>query len=248
MKLKSAAVAVFIWYAISAFTDLPYPHEVAEKFFYLLFNSEPILGKTLLDHARASLLRVIFASSLAFCVAVPFGIIAGWSERVREIFMPAIEALRPIPPLAWIPLSYILFAPFPDTVQISQVFIVFIGAFFPCVISVFDYARNTPEELLEMAKVFGAKDGQILKDIVIPYSLQGILTGVRIGLGVGWMSIIAAEMIATSGEGLGYFILVMYNVGGRTAEIVSGMAMIGIIGYLMNFILVKSERMVIPWR
>jgi len=86
---------------------------------------------------------------------------------------------------------------------------VFIGAFFPCVISVFDYARNTPEELLEMAKVFGAKDGQILKDIVIPYSLQGILTGVRIGLGVGWMSIIAAEMIATSGEGLGYFILVI---------------------------------------
>ncbi len=165
-----------------------------------------------------------------------------------EVIAPAVEALRPIPPLAWIPLAYVIFAPLPNTVQISQIFIVFVGAFFPCFISVFDYSRNVPRELLEMAKVFRAPERLILTDIVLPHSLQGIMSGIRIGLGVGWMSIIAAEMIATSGEGLGYFIMVMYEVGGRTAEIVAGMAMIGIIGYMMNWLLLKAEKWVMPWR
>jgi len=248
MKLKAAAIFIFAWYIIAALTTLPHPHVVAEKFFYLLLNPEPVLGKTLLEHAWASLLRVMAASSIAFAIAIPIGILAGWNDGFREILMPAIEALRPIPPLAWIPLAYILFAPFPNTVQISQLFIVFIGAFFPCLISVFDYARNVPAEFLEMAKVFRADNILILKEIVIPHSMQGILTGIRIGLGVGWMSIIAAEMIATSGEGLGYFIMTMYQVGGRVAEIVAGMAMIGVIGYLMNSLLLRVEKLVMPWR
>ncbi|WP_202318826.1 ABC transporter permease [Archaeoglobus neptunius] len=248
MRLKSAALLILIWYGISLFTELPYPHDVAETFFYLLIHPEPVLGKTLIEHAFASLLRVVLASSIAFSIAVPLGIITGWNRNAGELLIPAIEALRPIPPLAWIPLAYIIFSPFPNTVQVAQIFIVFVGAFFPCLISVLDYARNTPEELLEMAKAFGADNRLILREIVIPHSLQGIMTGIRIGMGVGWMSIIAAEMIATSGEGLGYFILIMYQVGGRTAEIVAGMAMIGIIGYLMNWILVKTERVVMPWR
>lgn len=248
MRLKSAALLVGLWYVTSFFTELPCPHEVAEKFFYLLLNPEPVLGKTLVEHALASLWRVLAASSAAFLVAVPLGIAAGWYRQLREILMPAIEALRPIPPLAWIPLAYIIFAPLPNTVQVSQIFIVFVGAFFPCLISVFDYARNTPPELIEMAEVFGASSRMILRDIVLPYSLQGVVTGIRIGLGVGWMSIIAAEMIATSGEGLGYFIMVMYSVGGRVAEIVAGMAMIGIIGYAMNVVLLKAEKVILPWR
>ncbi len=99
-----------------------------------------------------------------------------------------------------------------------------------------------------MAKAFNADNKKILSSIVLPYSLQGIITGIRIGLGVGWMSIIAAEMLATSGAGLGYFIMVMYEVGGRIAEIISGMVLIGIIGYSMNWLLLKVEKMVIPWR
>ncbi len=248
MRLKSAALFVFLWYVVAFFTELPHPHEVAEKFFYLLFTPEPVLGKTLLEHAWASLLRVIFASLVAFSIAIPLAILAGWNRSLGEILMPAIEAIRPIPPLAWIPLAYIIFAPFPNTVQVSQIFIVFVGAFFPCLISVFDYARNVPGEFLEMAKVFRASDSLILKSIIVPHSLQGIMTGIRIGLGVGWMSIIAAEMIATSGEGLGYFIMTMYQVGGRVAEIVAGMAMIGVVGYIMNWLLLKAERLVMPWR
>jgi len=248
MRLKGAIFLILLWYLISALTELPHPHEVAETFLILLLNPEPVLGKTLIQHAYASLFRVLTASLIAFTIAIPLGIVSALNRTLMELVTPLVEALRPIPPLAWIPLAYIIFAPLPNTVQISQIFIVFVGAFFPCFISVFDYSRNVPEEFLEMARVFRAPEKLILRDIVLPHSLQGVVSGVRIGLGVGWMSIIAAEMIATSGEGLGYFIMVMYKVGGRTAEIVAGMAMIGIIGYVMNLILLKSEKLVMPWR
>jgi NitT/TauT family transport system permease protein len=99
-----------------------------------------------------------------------------------------------------------------------------------------------------MAKVFGAGDRDILVKVVIPNSIPGILSGVRIGLGVGWMSIVAAEMLASSGSGLGYFIMVMYEVGGRVEEIISGIIAIGIIGFLMNEILLRVERRLLRWR
>jgi len=245
---KGVVFLIFLWYVLAAFTELPYPHDVFLTFFNLIFMPEPVLGKTLLQHALASLLRVIEASALAFSIAIPLAILSGWNKTIREIVTPAVEALRPIPPLAWIPLAYIIFAPLPNTVQVAQIFIVFVGAFFPCFVSVFDYARNVPSELIEMARAFKAPDGLIIRELILPHSLQGIMSGMRIGLGVGWMSIIAAEMIATSGEGLGYFIMVMYEVGGRVGEIVSGIAMIGIIGYAMNLILLKVEGAVIPWR
>ncbi len=246
-KLLSAALFLALWYAVSGLIGISTPHEVALKLIQLSIHPEPILGKTLIQHAVASLVRVIIASTIAFAIAVPLGILAGWNRRVREVVMPIVELIRPIPPLAWIPLAYIIFSSFPNTVAVSQLFIVFVGAFFPCIVSVFDAAKNVPADLVEMARVFGATDGKILRSIVLPSSLPGIITGIRVGLGVGWMSIIAAEMVATSGEGLGYFILVMYDVGGRTADIMAGIAAIGMIGYAMNYILVKAEEVLMPW-
>jgi len=248
MRILSLLISLALWYFISFFTEIPPPHEVFYKFLFLIIYEEPILGKTLIQHAEASLFRVLIASTVAFALAIPLGIFAGWSRNIREIIIPIVEVLRPIPPLAWIPLAYIIFAKLPNTVQVSQLYIVFVGAFFPCVVTVFDSARNVPEELIEMAKVYRANDWMVLRHIILPHSLQGILTGIRVGLGVGWMSIIAAEMIASSVEGLGYFILTMYEVGGRSAEIVSGIAMIGLIGYIMNYIFIRLERVLIPWR
>ena len=252
MKLRVFAICtfVFFWYFLvfSKFIELPYPHEVLFVFLRLLFHPEPVLGKTLVEHAIASIFRVLVASFVAFAIAVPMGIAMGWFEKFNAFTSTIVEILRPIPPLAWIPLAYILFSKLSNPVQTAQLFIVFIGAFFPCLISVVDAAKNTPSELIEMAKAFNADNRKILSSIVLPYSLQGIITGVRIGLGVGWMSIIAAEMLATSGAGLGYFIMVMYEVGGRIAEIISGMTLIGIVGYAMNWLLLKIEKLVMPWR
>ncbi|RLI76970.1 ABC transporter permease [Archaeoglobales archaeon] len=252
MRVRFFALCTFVlfWYVIvfSRIVELPYPHKVFLVFFCLLFHPEPVLGKTLIEHAIASIFRVLIASFIAFVIAIPLGVAMGWFERLNLFASTIVEVLRPIPPLAWIPLAYILFSKLSNPTQTAQFFIVFIGAFFPCLISVVDAARNTPSELIEMARAFNANNRKILSSIVLPHSLQGIVTGVRIGLGVGWMSIIAAEMLATSGAGLGYFIMVMYEVGGRIAEIISGMTLIGIIGYVMNLLLLKIERVVMPWR
>ena len=252
MKLRVLSILTFafLWY-LSVFLgliELPYPHTVVLVFANLLIYPEPVLGKTLVEHAIASILRVVIASSAAFAVAIPVGIAMGWFEKFNVFSSTIVEILRPIPPLAWIPLAYILFSKLSNPVQTAQLFIVFVGAFFPCLISVVDAARNTPLELIEMARAFNANSGKILLSIVLPHSLQGIVTGIRIGVGVGWMSIIAAEMLATSGAGLGYFIMVMYEVGGRVSEIIAGMALIGFLGYVMNWLLLRIEEVVMPWR
>jgi len=244
-KLHSFFLFIFAWYILSLLNVLPYPHTTAITFATLLVKGDPVLGRTIIEHSISSLLRVIAGSGIAFIISIPLGILM-WYERVYSLFYPILEVLRPIPPLAWIPLSYILFASFPNPTVFAQIFIVFVGAFFPSFVTISDYARNTPSEYIELAEVFGGNEMKILRRVVIPYSIPGIITGVRVGLGVGWMSIIAAEMIATSGSGIGYFIMVMYEVGGRMPEIISGMAMIGIIGYGMNSVLLKLEER-FPW-
>ncbi len=244
-KVQSFFLFVLSWYILSLLHILPYPHTTALTFATLLAKGDPVLGKTIVEHSVSSLLRVIAGSGIAFMISIPLGILM-WYGRVYYLFYPILEVLRPIPPLAWIPLSYILFASFPEPTVFAQIFIVFVGSFFPSFVAVSDYARNTPSEYLELARVFGATGYEILRYIVIPYSIPGIITGIRVGLGVGWMSIIAAEMIATSGSGIGYFIMVMYEVGGRMPEIISGMAMIGLIGYGMNALLIRFEER-FPW-
>jgi NitT/TauT family transport system permease protein len=250
LKLLAFFTIIFLWYAVVGLKilTLPLPHEVGEKLLDLLVNPEPVLGKNLIQHSLASLVRVMVGSSIAFILAIPLGIIVGWNLKLDTYFSTMLEVFRPIPPLAWIPLAYIIFAGFANPVQLAQIFIVFLGAFFPCLLSTREFARATDKNLLEMACAFGASDSEVLRKIVIPSSLPGILAGIRIGLGIGWMTIVAAEMLATSGSGLGYFIMVMYEVGGRVAEIISGMIMIGLIGYLMNEVVILAEKKLLRWR
>jgi NitT/TauT family transport system permease protein len=250
MKVRILALLtlILLWHLISLSGELPSPPEVISKFFSILLTPEPVLGKNLLQHSLSSLLRVLSGSFIAFILAIPLGIVMGWKMSLDRYFSTMVEVFRPIPPLAWIPLAYIIFSGFSNTVQLAQIFIVFLGAFFPCLLSTREFARAADKNLVEMALAFGARDSYILREIVIPSSIPGILSGIRIGLGVGWMTIVAAEMLATSGSGLGYFIMVMYEVGGRMEEIISGIGMIGLIGYLMNEAVVVAERKLLRWR
>ena len=250
LRVFSILTIILLWYlaVLAGILALPYPHEVAERFLILLVKPEPVLGKSLIQHSLSSLIRVASGSAIAFILAIPLGILMGWKLSIDTYFSTMIEVFRPIPPLAWIPLAYILFASFSNPVQLAQIFIVFLGAFFPCLLSTREFARATDKNLVEMAKAFGASDASVLKEIVIPSSMPGILSGIRIGLGIGWMTIVAAEMLASSGSGLGYFIMVMYDVGGRIEEIISGMAMIGLIGYLMNETVIFAEKRMLKWR
>jgi len=239
-----------VWHliAFTGFLSLPTPVEVARVFLSLIIEGEPIIGRTLGEHAVASLSRVVEGSVIAFALAVPLGILMGWFSYVEHFAESIIEIIRPIPPLAWIPLSYIIFSSYRDPVHAAQIFIVFLGAFFPALISTVSGAKGVDVRLVDVARTLGAKDVDILRKIVIPSSIPAIITGIRIGLGVGWMCIVAAEMIGGSGTGLGYFIMTMYYVGGRAPEIIAGMLMIGLIGYVMNRGTLIAERRVLRWR
>ncbi|MHC1624761.1 MAG: ABC transporter permease, partial [Methermicoccaceae archaeon] len=128
-----------------------------------------------------------------------------------------------------------------------QIFVVFIGAFFPILLNTIHGVKGVEPILLEVAQTFGArKRDQILK-VVIPASSPSIMTGIRIGLGVGWECVVAAEMIGGTSSGVGLFIWDMYSIGGSAAEIVCGMITIGLVGYLMNEILLLIQRGVLRW-
>jgi|Deesub1362A_J573_1020465.scaffolds.fasta_scaffold00202_23 NitT/TauT family transport system permease protein len=250
IRILALSFLIIVWYfvSITGISPLPYPHNVAKTFFSILVNPEPVLGRNLLQHSFWSVIRVLSGASIAFLIAIPAGILTGWHIKLDSLISTVVEIFRPVPPLAWIPLAYLIFTGFSNPVQAAQIFIVFVGAFFPCLLSVREFARSASKELIEMARAFGAGDSEIMRYIIVPSSIPGILSGIRIGLGVGWMSIVAAEMLATSGSGLGYFIMVMYEVGGRAEEIISGIIAIGIIGYIMNEIVLKMEKRLMRWR
>ena len=236
LTIQFTAIISFllIWLLLSTFEiiSLPNPIETVCSFFQLLFFNESVTNLTLFEHAWASLLRVMIGAIIAFGFAIPLGIVIGRCKKLGIFCETIIELLRPIPPLAWVPISIILFGKF------GPIFVVFIGAFFPCLLNTVEGVRKINPKFLDLSKIFGATKRQTISKVVVPASLPTMITGMRIGLGVGWMCIVAAEMIALSGAGLGYFILVMYEIGYWT-EMIAGMMMIGLIGYLMNELLVK---------
>lgn len=228
---------LLVWLFLTWFKIIPLPDpiEVIKSFFSLIFLKESVTNLTLIEHAIASLVRVSIGAVIAFTLAIPLGLLIGWYKIFGAFFETIIELLRPIPPLAWLPISIILFG------KAGPIFIVFLCAFFPALLNTAFAAKRVSKNLIDMSKIFKATDKQIILKILIPSSLPSILTGMRIGLGMSWMGIIAAEMIALSAAGLGYFIMVMYQVG-HLGEMIAGMIMIGIIGYGMNELLLKLNK------
>lgn len=249
--LRLAGLAVFVgaWHALAVtwIPELPTPALAAAEFWALSIRGEPILGRTLWEHALASVGRVLIGAGAAAVVAIPLGLARGRSGVFDELSMAGTEMLRPIPPIAWIPLASILFIALTGTVAPVKVFIVFIGAFFPMLLNTLHGARAVDPLHVEVARTYRATRWQIMRTVVVPSALPYVITGVRVGLGVAWMSIMAAEMIGGSASGLGYFVLAMYTIGGDTPAIVAGMAAIGLIGLGMNELLVLAGRRVVRW-
>jgi NitT/TauT family transport system permease protein len=227
--------------------ELPTPLESAAALWRLATVGEPVLGRTIWQHASASLGRVLAGSAVAAVLAIPMGLARGRSSRMDDAFIPITEMIRPIPPIAWVPLGSIIFIALTGTVVWVKVFIVFIGAFFPILLNTLYGARSIDPVYLDVARAYRASPAKTWTTVVVPAALPSIITGIRIGLGVAWMSIIAAEMIGGSASGLGYFILAMYTVGGDTPAIVAGMAAIGLIGFAMNELLLLATRRATRW-
>ncbi len=222
--------------------DVPTPVETWYAFAGSLFMHTygPALTYGIIDHVNASLLRVIEGGIIAFIIGVPVGIGIGYFRLVGNILNPIIEIIRNMPPMAWIPLAVFIL------VSGGSIFIVFIGTVFPIILNTIHGVKSTDVRLIDAAKTLGARETKIVTKVIIPSALPSIIAGVRIGLGVGWMAIVAAEMVIKSPVGLGYFI---WNMGdlGRYAEMVAGMIVIGVIGYIMNISILLLQKGFIKW-
>jgi len=188
-------------------------------------------------YLAASLKRVLTGLAIGFAAAVPLGVLAASRAGVRAYLLPVIELLRPVPPIAWIPLAILWFGIKGDG---ASAFITFIASFFPMFLHTFSGVRHIEEIHLNAARTLGADRKMLLLDVAIPSALPFIVTGLRISLGFAWMSVIAAELIASS-SGLGYMIEMnrsMMNI----PNVICGMVTIGAVGYVMNEAIVRVER------
>ncbi len=200
-------------------------------------------GNTLLVHTSMSLYRVILGFGAAFLTAVPLGIVIGRYRIADSILGPIVEAMRPIPPIAWIPISILLFqANFIG----GQVFIIWIGAFFPILINTTAGVKRTEAVHLDVASTFGASEPQILSKIILPSAAPEIFAGVRIGFGIGWMCLVAAEMIG-GGLGLGYLVILTEQLG-LIGQTISVMLVIGAIGFAFSYLFRSVERYLLRYR
>ncbi|HEV8440602.1 MAG TPA: ABC transporter permease [Methylomirabilota bacterium] len=219
---------------INAFL-LPPPTRIAAAAYELIGDG------SLIRHVAASLERVLVGFLLAAVCGMALGVLLGWSRVVSEFFRPIVECLRPIPPIAWTPIAILWFG----VGNAPSYFLVFIGAIFPVFVNTFAAVRNIERTQINAALCLGAGPSLLVSDILIPASLPVIFPGLRIALGIGWMCVVAAELIAAQ-SGLGYMIQ-QNRVLLQTQNVVVGMITIGVIGFAMSGAMSAIERRLVPW-
>jgi ABC-type nitrate/sulfonate/bicarbonate transport system permease component len=229
----AAAAIVAVWAALSSLLEnptlLPAPHTVVATLWALLAS-----GK-LVEHAGTSVGRIFLSWAIACAVAIPLGVVMGRSERVERVLRPAVELFRPISPIAWIPLAVLWFG-----IGLSgKVFIIFIGSFFPVLLNTIAGVKGVPAILITAAKTFGCSPLQITTRVCLPAALPTIATGLRIAFGTAWMTIIAAEMVASK-AGLGHMIMDGMEIL-RSDVVIVGMAAIGLLGFAFDAVFRRVE-------
>jgi ABC-type nitrate/sulfonate/bicarbonate transport system permease component len=213
---------------------LPAPTSVLRAFWELVQSGD------LWVHMRDSLKREVVAFSWA-AAAIPLGIAMGWWKSVNEQVDTLVEVLRPVPPLAWIPLSILWFG----IGDVQNQFIIFLGMFFPILLNTIAGVKNIEPNLVRAARCLGASEGRILRRIVLRAAMPQIITGIRVGLGVGWMALVAAELVGAN-SGLGFLINDARTLL-RTDIVVVGMITIGIVGLAIDRTIRLVGRRLMPW-
>jgi len=197
---------------------------------------------SLLRNALASLLRVLEGFTLALVIAVPLGVLMGVSGNARGLVEPLIELLRPIPPIAFIPLAILWFG----IGEFSKVLIIAYGAFFPIFVNTMAGFRDVDRVHIRAAQALGANRFDIFRDVALPSAFPQIVTGARLGMGLAFIVLVAAELVAAS-EGLGYLINDA-RFSFRTDQIFVGMITIGLLGLVLNKALLEAERRLLRWK
>ncbi len=244
LALVSIAVFIAIWETLTAnhldlyvrFVNVPTPTDVLASAGRALHSAD--FGTNVFMSCR----RIVFGFALAALLAIPLGLLMGRFEILREVVFPISEILRPIPAIAWVPMAIMLW----PTNEESIVFITFIGSFFPILLNTLHGMATVDPVLVRAARSLGAKESAVFREVYLPSSLPQIFTGLTIGMGVAWVSLIAAEMI--SGQfGIGYFTWQAYSLV-QYDDIALGMITIGLLGLLSSWIINAIGSLFMPWR
>lgn len=227
--ILSVGVFIAIWYVV-AWIDkedvVIYPHRVLVTLLSSFATPIPWRGFLMQQEIVASLGRLLWGFALAFVIAVPLGLLIGYNWIASVASKPIIEVLRPIPPLAWLPIFIVVFKN-----DIGPIMVVFLGIFFPLLLGVVFGVRSVPRELVEAARTLGANRPAIFQKVIFPSTVPYMMNGIYVGLGVGWMCIVAAEMIGVRGGGLGDLIRTAGDSGNYDV-MYAAMVMLGLFGFL----------------
>lgn len=199
-------------------------------------------GHSLWVHFLWSMYRVFLAFVLAVIVGIPVGIAMGVSRIARGIFDPPIEFYRPLPPLAYLPLMIVWFG----IGELSKVILLFLAIFAPVALAARAGVRSAGQEQIQAARSMGASTLQVIRHVIIPSAMPEILVGLRIGMGVGWTTLVAAEMVAAD-AGLGKMVFNASNFL-RTDVVILGILAIGLVAYAFELVMRWIERRVVPWK
>lgn len=215
---------------------LPTPTRIVEEI------ASMATAGTLFGHLGATLSRVVFGFSIGTVVAVVLGTAVGYYNIAEKIMDPIIQAFRSIPALAWVPL-FILWMGIGES---SKITLIAVGVFFPVYLNIVAGIRNVDRKLIEVGKIYGFTVGETLRKIILPASLPSFLTGIRSGVGLGWMFVVAAEIMGAS-KGLGYLLIVGQNTYSPEL-IIASIVLFAVIGKTTDSLLKKLEEKLLVWQ
>ncbi len=245
LSIATIAILITVWWLFTFMgwvkpLFVPSPFVVVQKFIDTWNNG--FTGTPLWVHISISAARVFGAFLLACAVGIPLGLAMGMSPAMRGIFDPPIEFYRPIPPLAYLPLMIIWFG----IGETSKVLLIFLSVFAPVALGARAGVKSAAIEQIHAAYSFGASRWKVMRHVILPSAMPEILTAMRIGIGFGWTTLVAAEMVAAT-KGIGYMVLSASQFL-QTPTVIMGIIVIAAIAYAFDMLMRFAERKVVPWK
>ena len=245
LSVASVLALLALWWLVTALglvkpLFVPSPQSVLAKFGQIW--REGFTNTSVMDHVLISTARVFGAFVLACAIGLPLGLAMGMSPLIRGIFDPPIEFYRPIPPLAYLPLMIIWFG----IGETSKVLLIFLSIFAPIVLGARSGVKSAAIEQIHAAYSFGATRWQVMRHVILPSAMPEILTAMRVGVGFGWTTLVAAEMVAAT-KGLGYMVLSASQFL-QTSVVIMGIFVIATIAFAFDLMMRFLERRLVPWK
>jgi NitT/TauT family transport system permease protein len=231
----ACAFFLSLWHYSVLWTDtriFPSPRDVGKGIAELL--EKQVLWRDMVDSLR----RVVIGFGAAVVIGIPLGLTLGWYPAANQVVNPLLQILRPISPIAWVPVAIILLG----VGDHAATALIFLGAFFPIVVAAVDGVSNVPSVFRLAGRNFGLGAGRLLTRVIFPAALPKIIVGLRIALGIAWLVVVAAEMVAVD-SGLGYLIIDSRNSGKRYDLVVAAMLVIGLIGLVLDLGFRRLEKL-----